>query len=109
LLNTAFQELFPEATVFHLGLYRDKVSLEPVEYYCKLPSKTTADTIFILDPLIATGGTAVAGLVLSFAFQCYLPLTSLRSFSFSTAVNMILDWGVPMFVKLNPIIALSVK
>ena len=55
---TAILDLFPTASVFYLGLFREKVSLQPVEYYQKLPEKPTVDTLFLLDPLVATGGTA---------------------------------------------------
>jgi len=55
-------ELFPDATVLHLGLFRDKVTLQAVEYYSKLPTEVSADLVFVLDPMIATGGTAVAAL-----------------------------------------------
>ncbi|WWC73568.1 uracil phosphoribosyltransferase [Kwoniella pini CBS 10737] len=61
-LEDAALEMFPEATVLHLGLFRDKVSLQAIEYYSKLPSQVTADMVFLLDPLIATGGTALAAL-----------------------------------------------
>lgn len=55
-------DLFPDATVLHLGLFRDKVTLQAIEYYSKLPTEVTADIVYLLDPLIATGGTAVAAL-----------------------------------------------
>ncbi|GAA5944723.1 hypothetical protein JCM10213_009201 [Rhodosporidiobolus nylandii] len=48
--------------VFYLGLYREKVSLAPVEYYQKLPKNVTVDTLYLLDPLVATGGTAIAAI-----------------------------------------------
>ncbi|GAA5964711.1 hypothetical protein JCM8115_005702 [Rhodotorula mucilaginosa] len=63
-------DLFPEASVFYLGLFREKVSLQPVEYYQKLPPTPTVETLYLLDPLIATGGTAVA------------------------AISILLDWGL---------------
>lgn len=63
-------DLFPTASVFYLGLFREKVSLQPVEYYQKLPPTVTVDTLYILDPLVATGGTAIA------------------------AVQMLQDWGL---------------
>lgn len=73
--------LMPESTtVLHIGLFREKASLQPVEYYSKLPSDPTVDRVFILDPLIATGGTAI------------------------TCVGMIKEWGIP----LNKITLLSV-
>lgn len=43
-----------------MGLFREKVSLQPVEYYQKLPPSPTVDTCYLLDPLVATGGTASA-------------------------------------------------
>ncbi|KAI0282336.1 UDP-N-acetylglucosamine 1-carboxyvinyltransferase [Russula aff. rugulosa BPL654] len=64
--------LFPDAPVYHLGIYREKVSLQPVEYYSKLPPSPPIDLVFLLDPLIATGGTATA------------------------ALHMITDWGIPL-------------
>lgn len=60
----AMLDLFPSAAVFHLGLYREKVSLQPVEYYQKLPSRPTVDVLYVLDPLVATGGTAVAAVTM---------------------------------------------
>ncbi|KIY52344.1 PRTase-like protein [Fistulina hepatica ATCC 64428] len=63
---------FSDAPIYHLGIFREKVSLQPVEYYSKLPPQPTVDTVFILDPLIATGGTALA------------------------AISIILDWGIPI-------------
>jgi uracil phosphoribosyltransferase len=53
-------ELFPEASVYHIGMYRDKRSLQPVEYYNKLPSENSVDLCVVLDPMLATGGTAIA-------------------------------------------------
>jgi len=58
--------------VYHLGLFREKVSLQPVEYYSKLPPVPPVEQVILLDPLIATGGTACA------------------------ALAMILDWGIPI-------------
>ncbi|CAH7682768.1 uracil phosphoribosyltransferase-domain-containing protein [Phakopsora pachyrhizi] len=59
-MTDAFLSVFPDASVFYLGLFREKVSLQPVEYYQKLPDKPSVDTIFLLDPILATGGTAIA-------------------------------------------------
>jgi len=67
----ALLKLFPAAPVYHLGLFREKVSLQPVEYYSKLPPVPPVDTVFLLDPLVATGGTACA------------------------ALTMLVDWGIP--------------
>jgi uracil phosphoribosyltransferase len=52
--------LLPEAQVGHIGLYRDEETLEPVEYYCRLPDASQADVCLLLDPMLATGGSAVA-------------------------------------------------
>ena len=52
--------LVPSAKVAHIGLYRDPETLQPVEYYCKLPPDIIDRDCFILDPMLATGGTAVA-------------------------------------------------
>ncbi|KAG2043009.1 uracil phosphoribosyltransferase-domain-containing protein [Suillus americanus] len=71
-MTDALLSLFPTAAVYHLGIFREKASLQPVEYYSKLPPVPPIDTCFILDPLVATGGTACA------------------------ALAMIIDWGVPI-------------
>lgn len=73
-------ELVPEARVWHLGIYRDEATAEPVEYYSKLPDRDPPDVAMVLDPMLATGGSALAA------------LAKLR------------DWGVPL-VKLLSIIA----
>ncbi|MCY4355073.1 MAG: uracil phosphoribosyltransferase [Truepera sp.] len=52
--------LVPNARVGHVGLYRDPRTLEPVEYYRKLPSDISERGVFVLDPMLATGGSAVA-------------------------------------------------
>ena len=52
-------ELVPTAQVWMLGLYRNEQTLQPVPYYCKLPAAPTADVYYILDPMLATGGSAV--------------------------------------------------
>ena len=53
-------ELMPTAEVWHIGLYRDEATLQPVEYYNKLPVEPTVSVCLILDPMLATGGSAVA-------------------------------------------------
>jgi uracil phosphoribosyltransferase len=53
-------ELLPGAEVWHIGLYRDEQTLQPVEYYNKLPVAPTVQVCLILDPMLATGGSAVA-------------------------------------------------
>jgi uracil phosphoribosyltransferase len=53
-------ELMPTAEVWHIGLYRDERTLKPVEYYNRLPVEPTVSVCLILDPMLATGGSAVA-------------------------------------------------
>jgi uracil phosphoribosyltransferase len=53
-------EMMPNAEVWHIGLYRDEKTLRPVEYYNKLPLKPTVSVCLILDPMLATGGSATA-------------------------------------------------
>ncbi len=53
-------ELMPTAEVWHIGLYRDEKTLQPVQYYNKLPIEPTVSVCLILDPMLATGGSAVA-------------------------------------------------
>ncbi len=53
-------KLMPTTKVGHIGLYRDPETLMPVEYYCKLPSDIAERDVFLLDPMLATGGTASA-------------------------------------------------
>ncbi len=50
--------LFPAAKVGHIGLYRDETTLEPQEYYCKLPSNIEEKVVMVVDPMLATGGSA---------------------------------------------------
>ncbi len=55
-------KLMPTAKVGHIGLYRDETTFEPQEYYCKLPSSIDMRKIFVVDPMLATGGSAIAAL-----------------------------------------------
>ncbi|KAF8746004.1 hypothetical protein AX14_004292 [Amanita brunnescens Koide BX004] len=81
-MTDALLTLFSDAPVYHLGLFREKVTLQPVEYYSKLPPSVPVDKVFVLDPLIATGNTACA------------------------ALTMIVEWGVPVSqIKLLAVIA----
>lgn len=73
-------DLIPSAEVWHLGLYRDEATAQPVKYYSKLPPSRPVDVALILDPMLATGGSVMAA------------LATLR------------EWGVPQ-VKLLSIIA----
>jgi len=54
-----FLELVPTAKVGHIGLYRNEVTRQPVEYFCKLPSSLAERTVYLLDPMLATGGSAI--------------------------------------------------
>ncbi|BDE88328.1 MULTISPECIES: uracil phosphoribosyltransferase [Intestinimonas] len=54
--------LIPSAKVGHIGLYRDPDTLEPVEYYCKMPSDIAERDVIVLDPMLATGGSASAAI-----------------------------------------------
>ena len=54
--------LIPSAKVGHIGLYRDPETLEPVEYYCKMPTDISERDVIILDPMLATGGSASAAI-----------------------------------------------
>ncbi len=55
-------ELIPAAKVGHIGLYRDPETHEPVEYYCKLPADCSEREVFVVDPMLATGGSSVAAI-----------------------------------------------
>ena len=58
----AMVELIPSAKIGHIGLYRDPVTHEPVEYYCKLPEDIESRQVYVVDPMLATGGSAVAAI-----------------------------------------------
>ncbi len=58
----ALQNLIPAAKVGHIGLYRNEETLEPVEYYCKLPTDISERQVLVLDPMLATGGSAAAAI-----------------------------------------------
>lgn len=58
----ALMSLIPAAKVGHIGLYRDHETLEPVEYYCKLPPDVAQRQVLVLDPMLATGGSSAAAI-----------------------------------------------
>ena len=58
----AMVDLIPSAKIGHIGLYRDPETHEPVEYYCKLPEDIENRIVFVVDPMLATGGSAVAAI-----------------------------------------------
>ncbi len=76
----AVLDLIPQAEVWHLGLYRDEKTARPIEYYKKLPQSEPVDVALVLDPMLATGGSATA------------------------AVSTLRSWGVPK-IKLLTVIA----
>jgi len=57
-----FVEVLPNARVGHIGLYRDEVTLQPVDYYLKFPKKLNRAIVFVLDPMLATGGSAASAI-----------------------------------------------
>ncbi len=58
----AMVDMIPSAKIGHIGLYRDPETHEPVEYYCKLPEDVEHRQVFVVDPMLATGGSAVAAI-----------------------------------------------
>lgn len=70
-------DLIPEIEVWHLGLYRDEETAEPVHYYDKLPQHNPTNVAMVLDPMLATGGSA------------------------SVAIQTLKDWGVPKIMMLS--------
>ena len=57
-----FLDFLPEAKVGHVGLYRNEKTLQPVDYYSKFPKTLQSSTVFLLDPMLATGGSGIAAL-----------------------------------------------
>lgn len=73
------QAMIPAAKVGHIGLYRDEETAMPIEYYCKLPADCDSREVFVVDPMLATGGSAVAAIqmlkdkgVKSIHFMCVI-------------------------------------
>lgn len=63
--------LIPSAKVGHIGLFRDPVTHEPVQYYCKMPPDISERQVFIVDPMLATGGSAIAAIeILKSEYGC---------------------------------------
>lgn len=61
-LAEGMQDMIPHTAVGHLGIFRDEQKLEPVSYYRKLPSRIAASVVLVVDPMLATGGSAAAAL-----------------------------------------------
>ena len=76
--SRAMTEFCSNAQVWHLGIYRDKKSLLPVEYYNKLPKRITVQTVFVLDPMPMSGATAVAAMDILKAWGSSVPGAQLR-------------------------------
>ena len=60
----AMMDIIPSAKIGHIGLYRNEETLEPVEYYCKVPTDIEKRQVLVLDPMLATGGSAVDAITL---------------------------------------------
>ncbi|MCC5829110.1 MAG: uracil phosphoribosyltransferase [Phycisphaeraceae bacterium] len=69
-LAEGMQDLIPDLRVGHLGMFRDEDRLEPVSYYRKLPADIAAGPVLVVDPMLATGGSAVAALTLLLERGC---------------------------------------
>jgi uracil phosphoribosyltransferase len=61
-MSEAILDILPNVNVWHLGIYRDHETLEPVVYYQKPPSQTDIDLAIVMDPMLATGGSAIAAI-----------------------------------------------
>jgi len=94
-----FLTLFPSLQVWHLGLYRDETSLQPVTYYNRLPRLATVDTCFVLDPMLATGGSAVQTIVI-------LKEWGARSISYVGVIAA--PYGVERLAKAHPDVSMYV-
>jgi uracil phosphoribosyltransferase len=62
--------MIPNAKVGHIGLYRDPTTLEPVKYYCKMPNDVADRTVIVVDPMLATGGSAAAAISFIKEYGC---------------------------------------
>lgn len=63
-LQSGVVNMIPAAKIGHIGLYRDPETLKPVEYYCKMPSDISERTMLVVDPMLATGGSAAAAITM---------------------------------------------
>ena len=63
-LQSGVVNMIPAAKIGHIGLYRDPETLKPVEYYCKMPSDIAERTMLVVDPMLATGGSAAAAITI---------------------------------------------
>jgi len=88
-----FVEVIPNARVGHIGIYRDEETLRPVDYYLKLPKKINRALVLLLDPMLATGGSAVAA-------TTFLKKKGARNISFVSLVAA--PEGVCALMKAHP-------
>ena len=93
-------EMIPTARVGHIGLYRDPKTLQPVEYYCKMPPDISERQVFIVDPMLATGGSASAAIsILKEKYGCkYITLMDIIASPEGVAVIRRDHPDVDMFV-----------
>ena len=85
--------LVPSARIGHIGLYRDEETLQPVEYYCKLPKDIGERDVFVLDPMLATGGSAIDAVT-------QIKLRNPRSIRFMGIIAA--PEGIEKFTKAHP-------
>ncbi len=85
--------LVPSARIGHIGLYRDEETLKPVEYYCKLPKDIAERDVFVVDPMLATGGSAIDAV-------SQIKLRNPRSIKFMCIIAA--PEGIDAFTKAHP-------
>lgn len=85
--------LVPSARIGHIGLYRDEETLKPVEYYCKLPKDIAERDVFVVDPMLATGGSAIDAV-------SQIKLRNPRSIKFMCIIAA--PEGIEAFTKAHP-------
>lgn len=89
----AISELIPSVRIGHIGLYRDEETLKPVEYYCKLPKDIGERDVIVVDPMLATGGSAIDAV-------SQIKLRNPRSIRFMGIIAA--PEGIDAFVKAHP-------
>ena len=92
-MTSGIMNLFPTAKVGHIGLYRDHETLQPHEYYCKLPDDIQNRQVILVDPMLATGGSAVAAVNFLKARNC-------KDIKFMCLISA--PEGIETFTKAHP-------